>query len=110
MDSGRRRVAWTVGAQNDLDAAVAYVAEDSISSALQVLDRILAAAASLDSFAERGRAVPEWGSSSVRELLVDPFRVLYLVEEQRVVVLGILHQRRDFDRWIGDVQRRGDPR
>ncbi len=49
MDSGRRRVTWTAEARGDLDAAVAFIAEGSISSALLVLDRILAATGSLDS-------------------------------------------------------------
>ncbi len=38
--------------------------------------------------------------ASVRELLVDPFRLVYLVEAERVVVLAVLHQRQDFRRWV----------
>ena len=109
MDAGHRGVVWTDEARDDLDAAVSFIAEDSVSAALLVLDRILAASRSLDVFAERGRVVPEWGETSVREVLVDPFRLVYLVEERRVLVLTVIHQRRDFKRWIDDVQRRADP-
>lgn len=110
MDSGRRRVGWTAEARDDLDSAVAFIAEDSISAAILVLDRILAAASSLDYMPERGRVVPEWDHPSVRELMVEPFRLLYLVEKNTVTVVAVIHQRRDFDRWIDDVQRRVDPR
>ena len=110
MDSGHRRVTWTAEARGDVDAAVAFIAEDSLSSALLVLDRILAAASSLHSMPERGRVVPEWDHPSVRELMVEPFRLLYFVEENSVSVVAVIHQRRNFDRWIDDVQRRVDPR
>ncbi len=41
--------------------------------------------------------------------MVEPFRVLYFVEENSVSVVAVIHQRRDFDRGIDDVQRRVDP-
>ncbi len=31
--------------------------------------------------------------------LVDPYRLIYSVDERSVVILGLLHQRRDFERW-----------
>lgn len=34
----------------------------------------------------------------VRELLIDPFRLLYSIGDEEVVVLGLIHQRQDFDR------------
>lgn len=30
---------------------------------------------------------------------VDPYRLFYSADESDVVVLGVLHQRREFDRW-----------
>jgi hypothetical protein len=74
------------------------------------LERILAAASSLDSFAGRGRVVPECDRPSVRDLMVEPFRVLDFVETSCVSVIAVIHQRRDFDRWIDDVQLRVAPR
>ena len=58
-----RRVLWTRTARRDLEAIVAYIAEDSIENALTVLDRLRERAESLTTAAERGRLVPELRSS-----------------------------------------------
>ncbi len=101
MGVGRRRVAWSAGARRELDETVSYIAEDSIDSAIRVLERILDSAESLSSIGERGRVVPERGDPSIRELLVGPFRLLYHLGESDIVILGVLHQRRDYQRWSG---------
>ena len=95
----RRRIAWSQGAHLELDEAIAHVAEHAPSAALGLLGRILDAAASLDALTERGRVVPERDDESIRELLVEPFRLLYSVGEAEVVILGLIHQRQDFERW-----------
>jgi plasmid stabilization system protein ParE len=99
MGPGRRRVAWSEGASRELDEAISHIAEDSSDSAVRVLERILESAESLSTMGERGRMVPERGDPSVRELLVDPFRLLYHLGESSVVILGLLHQRQDYHRW-----------
>lgn len=99
MGPRRRRVVWSEGASRDLDSILAFIAEDSTERALQVLEAILGAARSLDTLADRGRVVPERGDETVRELLVKSFRLLYELTESEVVILGLLHQRRDFENW-----------
>lgn len=106
MGPRRRRVAWTEGAKADLEEGIAFIAEDSPQAALGVLDRLLSEVARLDHLSERGRIVPERDDPSVRELLIAPFRVLYLVREEVVLVLGVIHQRRDFARWSLEQGRR----
>jgi len=82
-----------------LDEAISYIAENSIDSALGILERILGSAESLGTMGERGRVVPERGDGSVRELLVGPYRLLYSLGESEIVILGVLHQRRDYQGW-----------
>lgn len=102
MGPGRRRVAWSEGAYRELDEAAEYVAQDSLQNAVRLVERLLEAADSLVEFSERGRIVPELGDPSVRQVQVDPYRLIYSVAESDVVILGVLHQRRDFDRWGRD--------
>lgn len=64
-----------------------------------MLTRALAAAASLSTFAERGRVVKEIGESTLRELSVYDYRLLYRVREDRVVIRAFLHGSRDFSKW-----------
>ncbi len=99
MGPRRRRIVWTEGARRELDAAIAFVADESLEGAIRLLEDILHSTDSLDSMADRGRVVPELDDPTVRELLVGPYRLLYHIDEEEVSILGVLHQRRDFDRW-----------
>lgn len=108
MGPRRRRVVWSQGALRDLDAAISYIAGDSPENAHRILERVLGAAESLDELSDRGRVVPEWADPDTRELLVEPFRLLYHVGEFEVAILGLLHQRRDFERWRMQEDARGD--
>lgn len=99
MGPRRRWVVWSKGASRELDEATEHIARESLQSAIGVFERLLEAAESLADLPERGRVVPERGESRVRELLVDPYRLIYATGESEVVVLAVLHQRRDFDRW-----------
>ena len=83
-----------------------YIAQDSPEAAARLLTKILEASASLAVLSDRGRAVPETAQPSVREMLVDPFRLVYEVYESEVVVLAVLHQRQDFRRWAERESRR----
>lgn len=58
--------------------------------------RVIERADSLAELSERGRIVPELGDPSLRELLVNPYRLLYEVDEREVCIVGFLHQRQDF--------------
>jgi toxin ParE1/3/4 len=94
-----RRVIWSQGAHRELEAAISHISEEAPSAARDLLERLLTAAASLETMSERGRVVPEHGDPGVRELLVEPFRVVYSVGTDEVVVLGLIHQRQDYERW-----------
>lgn len=99
MGPRRRQVAWTDGAVLGLDSSISFVAQESIDNALRLLERVLGAADSLEILAERSSVVPEYDDPNVRQLLVDPFRLLFRVDEADVFILGVLHQRQDLQRW-----------
>ena len=93
-----RRIRWTRTAQRDLDIVVDYIADDSIENALAVLDRLQARAESLATAAERGRVVPELRALDVhqyREVIERPWRIVYRIESESVLVLAVLDGRRD---------------
>jgi len=92
----QRAVIWTPGARTDLDEIVAYIARDSLPSALAFLEEAFTAAESLLTLSERGRVVPELNDPRVRELFVKRYRLLYEVHEQEIHVLAVLHGAREF--------------
>ncbi|MGH9365008.1 MAG: type II toxin-antitoxin system RelE/ParE family toxin, partial [Thermoanaerobaculia bacterium] len=69
-----RQVAWAALAAADLEAAAEFIARDSPSYASTFVQEMIEASRSLRAFAERGRIVPEFGTSELRELLVQSYR------------------------------------
>ncbi len=94
-----REVAWAESARDALDAVVGYIAQDSLQGATRVLDAALRAGASLATFAERGRVVPELHDPTIREVFVHRYRLQYQIEDTRVLVVAFLHGARDFATW-----------
>ncbi len=103
--AARRRVVWAPRAQAALDEAVDFVARDSASGALRVLEQALAAAESLATHGERGRVVPELDQPNTREIFVFRYRLLYELEPEVVRIVAFLHGARDFERWRRETER-----
>ena len=97
MGPRRRRVVWTEGARRELDAAIAFVADESLEGAIGLLEDVLSSADSLQSMADRGRIVPERDDPTIRELIVGSYRLMYHVAESEIAIVGVLHQRREFE-------------
>ena len=90
-------VKWAEIAWADLDAIAAYIARDSPNYASAVVRQLLDAGQSLDQMAERGRVVPEWKEPSIRELIVENYRLIYQVSDKVVHIIGIIHGARDLE-------------
>jgi plasmid stabilization system protein ParE len=100
MPEGARRVVWTESAARDLEEIVSFVAIDSPVNAARLLGRLRAKGASLETSSRRGRIVPEllrFGMRTWRELVVRPYRLIYRVAGDTVVVLALLDGRRDLE-------------
>ena len=95
----RLEVLLTADAERDLEDLYTYIASsDSRANADRVLDRLLGAAGSLASTPERGshpRELRSVGITEFRQIFFQPYRVIYRVIEQRVVVYLIADGRRD---------------
>ena len=95
----RFAVAVTLEAERDLDDIVSYIAEhDSMERALFVGSRIEEAVAGLSSFPERGahpKELLDHGIRDFREVFFKPYRLIYRVLPDTVVVVVIADGRRD---------------
>jgi toxin ParE1/3/4 len=93
------KLEWSEPAVDDLRNLHAYISKDSTHYAAAFVERLLDAAEPLIDFPESGRHVPEMPSESVRELIVQGYRIIYQIEgDSRVVVLTVVHGRRDLTR------------
>ena len=100
MTEPRFVVLWTGTAARDLEELIAFIAADSPAHAQRVLARLRNRAAALEAHPARGRLVPElalFGFSVWRESIVNPYRLIYRVEGDRVYVLAVLDGRRDLE-------------
>lgn len=91
------KVVWSPLAEQRAMEAVDYIAEDRPAAAARWLEGLLDHVAQLDQLAERGRMVPEIGRSAYREVLFAPYRIIYRVDADRVVILTLRHTRRAWD-------------
>ena len=71
---------------------------DSDSYAAAFVQEIKEAVASFSRFAQRGRVVPEFADETVRELLVRPYRLVYQISDEKVIVLALIHGARRIGR------------
>lgn len=93
-------VIWANIAENDLRNIVEYIAIDSPSNALKIVDKIKQEASSLNVFPDRGRIVPELrdhGILQYRELIIAPWRILYRISEKYVYVFSVLDSRQNIE-------------
>jgi toxin ParE1/3/4 len=98
--STKFNVVWADVAEKDLVNIIEYIAEDSPQNALNILKNIRKHASDLYTLPERGRIVPELydqGILQYRELIIEPWRLIYRVSEQEVYVLSVIDSRRNVE-------------
>ena len=96
--SSRFEVLWAEASAHDLEELIDHIARDSERDAHRILDRLRSRAESLGRAPSRGRFVPElvpYGIRTWRELLIRPYRIVYRISGNTVVVLAVLDGRRD---------------
>ena len=97
--AARYTVEWAEPALLDAEAIVDYlVAEGSERAAAGLIDKIEAATRKLSKLPDRGRVVPELrreGIQSYREVILKPYRLVYRVSGDLVVVVAFVDGRRD---------------
>jgi plasmid stabilization system protein ParE len=101
-----RKVIWSYEATDDLDALAEYIARDSSFYAAAFTQQVLDISRSLNVFSERGRIVPELGNPDIRELLIREYRLIYNIEQSRVVILALVHGARDL-KALWEKEKRG---
>lgn len=92
-------VRFTPAAAGDLDAAFAYIGARNRPAAAVLLQRLQDAVTRLADFPEMGAELPpdefELLRPGARVIIVEPYAVFYRVTRSAVVVLRVLHTRRD---------------
>lgn len=88
------RLFWTEAALGQLEAIRDYLARTSPEYAARVVERIVGRSERIVSFPRAGRMVPEYEIDEVRQVVEGAYRIIYLIKEEQVEVLAIIHTSR----------------
>ena len=92
-------VLLTQGAEQDLESIYDHIcAFDSVANAGRVLDALMDVVSTLSRFPERGSCPKELlgvGIRDYRQVFFKPYRVIYRVAQQQVIVYVVVDGRRD---------------
>jgi toxin ParE1/3/4 len=94
------KIHWANVAENDLIEIIEYISIDSPADALKILPKIKKMASSLHSLPERGRVVPELQDQGIliyREIVIQPWRIIYRIADNDVYVLTVVDARRNVE-------------
>ena len=85
-------IIWTNAAVEDLQQLNDYIGRSSPKFAESLTDKLIAQAEALKTMPMLGRVVPEFQQESLRELLVQRYRLVYrLPQPERVEIIRIIH-------------------
>lgn len=94
-----RRIAWTTPARFDLRRLKTWTERYSPKQARRQAQRIQNAIESLRENPRLGRRipVPDGGKEELRELILVPYVIRYIVEPERIVIIRMWHNKEDRD-------------
>lgn len=85
------RVLWTRTAVGHLTDIYEYIARDSRQYARRMVDRITARSRQIADFPESAPVVHEYEDPDLREVLEGPYRLIYRIRSDAIVVLAVIH-------------------
>ena len=89
------QVRWSLTAGNDLQDIENFIARDSVLHAIAFVDRVVESAETLLKNPRIGRVVPEFNREDLREVIFRSYRVVYLLQDDKIVILRVVHGSRD---------------
>lgn len=88
-------IIWTDEALSDLEAIGEYFERTSPQYASVVVNELYTAVEPLAEHPRMGRKVPEIGHETLRELVVENYRLIYQLRGETIEIITILHSRQD---------------
>jgi len=94
------QVIWTEPALSDLDAIAEYIALDKPSAAVNLVQKVFSSTDRLEQFPESGRKPPEFKKSRYLEIIVNPCRIFYRIEDDKVYILYVMRSERKLRKYL----------
>ncbi|WP_257324345.1 type II toxin-antitoxin system RelE/ParE family toxin [Pseudoalteromonas rhizosphaerae] len=91
---------WTNPALEDLNDIAEYIALSNLLSAKKLVVKIIAKVERLEEFPESGKTPIELSNLNYREVIVNPCRIFYKIDNDKVFILHIMRQERDLRKFL----------
>lgn len=90
----RVRIEWTQRARRDVLEVRDFIAHDKPTAAAAWVRRLIDTVERVALFPSSGRVVPEIDRPDIREVILDNYRMVYLVGTARIVILTVFESHR----------------
>ena len=91
------RVIWSEGALEEAREYADYIALDSPMRAEKWLEDLLTEVKRLEVFPQSARVILQLDDGRFRQIIFKRFRVVFEIEEERVVILSVRRSKQKFD-------------
>jgi toxin ParE1/3/4 len=88
-------IIWTNPALDDLNDIAEYIALSNLLSAKKLVTKIFDKTDRLEAFPESGKKPIELSNLNYREVVVNPCRIFYKIDNDKVYILHVMRQERD---------------
>ena len=93
-------IIWTNPALEDLNDIAEYIALSNLLSAKKLVAKIFAKVERLEEFPESGKTPIELSNLNYREVIVNPCRIFYKIDNEKVFILHIMRQELDLRKFL----------
>ncbi len=93
-------IIWTEPALSDLNDIAEYIALENLAAAKQLVHTVFDKVERLVAFPESGRIPPEHEHLDYREVVVNPCRIFYKQDGDKVYILFIMRTERELRRFL----------
>ncbi len=94
------QIIWTESALQDLNEIAEYIALDKINAAKELVQKVFSSIDRLEEHPKSGRKPPELTNSRYLELIVNPCRIFYRIEEEKVFILYVMRNERKLRNYL----------
>jgi len=88
------KLIWTNEALNRLTEIDEYISYDSIARARKFINNIIKSTTSIPQYPQKGRIVPEFNISEIREIIYKNYRIVYRIKKDQIQILTIFEAHR----------------
>ncbi len=94
------QIIWTEPALLDLNEIAEYIALDKPDAASHFVQTVFSKTGRLEEFPDSGRNPPELKKSRYKEIIVNPCRIFYRIEKDRVYILYVMRSERKLRKYL----------